>query len=118
MQAQFYQGTPLMLDYTPSGAVNAGDVVVIGGRPYVAHTDIAANQLGAVSAGGGVYVCTAAGNYAPGTKVYWNDSTNKITTAVGSHPHFGWIVPSSDPAADGDPVIVQHAPDGSATAAS
>jgi predicted RecA/RadA family phage recombinase len=112
----FHQGHPLMVDYTPSGAVAAGDVVVISGRPYVAHNAIAANTLGALAMEGGVYKGIAAGNYAPGQKVYWNASTGKITTAVGSHPHFGWIVPSSDPGADEDPVVVLHAPDGTATA--
>ena len=117
-QATLVHGKPLMVDYTPGSAVSAGDVVVIGAIPYVAHTDIPANTLGAVAAHGGVYDLTAAGNYAPGAKVYWNDSANKITTATGSHPHFGYIVPSSDPAGDGSSVRVEHRPDGTATASS
>lgn len=118
MEAVFSHGSPLMVDYTPTAAVDAGDVVVVGDRPLVAHADIAADELGALAAGGGVYKLTSAGNYSPGVKVYWNASTGKITTAVGSHKHFGFIVPSSDPGADGDEVIVHHCPDGSATAAS
>lgn len=116
-QATYRHGDPVMVDYTPGAAVAAGDVVVIGDKPYVAHRDIEANRLGAVASEGGVYRLTAAGNYAPGDKVYWDDTNNKITTGVGSHPHFGFIVPSSDPAADGDDVDVEHRPDGTATAA-
>lgn len=118
LEAAFVHGSPIMLDYTPSGAVAAGEVVIVGVLPLVAHNAIEANALGAVAAGGGVYDLVAAGNYSPGAKVYWNTSANKITTGVGSHPHFGFIVPSSDPGADGDTVRVLHCPDGSATAAS
>jgi predicted RecA/RadA family phage recombinase len=117
MQAVFHHGHSLMVDYTPGSAVAAGDVVVIGDKPYVAHRDLPANELGALAAGGGVYKGVAAGNYAPGEAVYWNDTANKFTQAVGGHPHFGYIVPNSNPAADGDVVYVEHAPNGSATAA-
>lgn len=116
-EAEFFHGSPLMVDYIPSGAVAAGTVVLVDGKPRVAHLDIAANGLGALAHRGGVYRMIAAGNYAPGNKVYWNHTSKKITTAVGSHPHFGTIVPSSDPAADGSVVYVEHDPDGTATAA-
>lgn len=116
-EAAFVHGDPLMVDYTPSSDVAAGDVVVIGVIPYVAHGDIPANTKGAVAARGGVYQGIAAGNYAPGAKVYWDADEGEFSTAVGSLPHFGFIVPSSDPAADGDPVIVEHCPDGSTTSA-
>lgn len=118
MQAVFVHGSPLMVDYTPSSDVAAGDVVIIGAKPYVAHRDIPANALGAVAAAGGVYRMVAAGNYGPGELAYFNDTANKITQAVGSHKHFGFIVPSSDPASDGAEVLVEHAPNGTATAAS
>lgn len=117
-EATFVHGDPLMVDYTPSGDVTAGDVVVIGVIPYVAHVDIPAGVKGAVAARGGVYGGIAAGNYAPGAKIYWDASEGEFTTATGEHPHFGFIVPSSDPAADQSPVVVEHCPDGSATASS
>ena len=117
MQATLRYGNPLMVSHTPSGDdVSAGDVVVIGAVPYVAHLDITDGELGSLAARGGVYRLIADGDYAPGAKVYWDDTANKITTAVGSHPHFGFIVPSSDPATDGDELDVEHTPDGSATA--
>jgi predicted RecA/RadA family phage recombinase len=115
--ATFVHGNPLMVDYTPSANVDVGDVVVVGGVPHVAHVAIPNGVKGAVSARNGVYRLTAAGNYSPGNKVYWNATASKITTGVGSHPHFGFIAPSSDPSGDGQPVDVIHVPDGSATSA-
>lgn len=116
-EATFLRGDPLMVNHTPSSEVEAGDVVVVGAVPFVAHNNIAANALGAVAARGGEYRMVAAGNYAPGAKVYWNATAGKITTGVGSHPHFGFISPDSDPSGDNQPVDVIHAPDGTATAA-
>lgn len=53
MSAELYHGDPLMIDYTPAGAVTAGDMigVTVGAAKtvWVAHRDIAANELGAVA---------------------------------------------------------------------
>lgn len=113
-QADFKHGGPLMVDHTPSSAVTAGDVVVIGEYPLVAHVDIAADALGALAAGGGVYKCTADADLDPGDKVYWDSSAGKITksTDTGANKHFGFVAPDSDPGADTDPVDVIHQPDG------
>lgn len=107
-----------MVPYTPSSAVSAGDVVVIGDIPFVAIHDIAAGVQGSVAARGGTYEALVDDDYEPGENVYWDDSSNKLTQAVGSHKHFGYLSPDSDPAADGDTVEVIHAPNGTATAAS
>ena len=115
-QATFRAGKPLMLDYTPSSAVNAGDVVLSGNRPLIAHTDIAANTKGSVAAGGCVYDATAGEALNAGDKVYWDDASKKIKKTVGAgqtHYHFGFVVPDSSASADGDTVRVQHQPDGS-----
>jgi predicted RecA/RadA family phage recombinase len=115
MDTEFLHGTPLFVDYTPSGAaVAAGAVVVVGSVPFVCHGRIEDGVKGALAARGGVYQCVADGNLTPGAKVYWNDTTNKITVtaAAGANKHFGFILPQSDPAADLDPVLVIHAPDG------
>jgi predicted RecA/RadA family phage recombinase len=114
-QATFRHGKPLMVDYTPGSDVSAGDIVLVGVIPFVAHSDINANVLGAVAARHGVYRLTAEGNLSPATKVYWDHTAKKITvtTNSGANKHFGFILPSSDPAADGDPVDVVHDPDGS-----
>lgn len=118
MQAEFHQGNPLMVDYTPSADVSAGDVVVINEIPHVAHKDIASGELGAVARRGGVYRLTAdASTIEPGDKVWWDPVNEKITEGTSSadvNVMFGWVSPDSDPGADGAEVIVEHNPDGSA----
>lgn len=110
MEARFRHGNPLMVDHTPSSAVAAGQVVVVGNLPLVAHAAIAANALGALAAGGGVYRMTAAGAAAAGVQVYWDDTNNKVTTTASTHKVFGYIAPGSSANADGDPVDVIHTP--------
>lgn len=117
LEAEFKHGDAvLMVPYTPSGAaVVAGQVVVVNQVPYVAHVRIEDGQLGALAARNGSYECIADGNLVAGVKVYWNDTTNKVTVtaAAGANKHFGFLEPQSDPAADGDACRVVHAPDGS-----
>lgn len=114
MDAKMKHGNPLMVDYTPSAAVAAGDVVVIGEYPLVAHNAIDADKLGALAAGGGVYDLTVDADLAPGDKIYWDESASKITATAdaGNNKHFGFISPDSDPGADGDTVRCIHQPDG------
>lgn len=110
-------GYPIMAPYTPSGAaVSAGDVVVAGDVPHVAHSDIADGELGALAARGGVYEGPADGAINPGVKVYWDEATSKytVTAAAGANTHFGFTSPDSSAAVDGDLIEVVHDPDGSA----
>lgn len=112
--AQMRHGNPLMVDYTPSSAVPAGQVEEVGEYPLVAHNAIDANDLGALAAGGGVYLCTVDADLSPGDKVYWDSSAEKITATAdaGNNKHFGFLPPDSNPAADGDTCLVVHQPDG------
>jgi len=104
-----------MVDYTPALAVSAGEVVVIGSLPLVAHLDIPANTLGAVAAAGGVYKMTAGGAISAGAKVYWDASNSKVVASgVSGAKHFGFCAPNSSATEDGDTVEVIHAPDGTA----
>ena len=72
------------IDYTPSTAVAAGDVVVQGDLPGVARTPIAANAMGSLAVSG-VFdfpkATTAGSGIAAGTKAYW-DATAKLATAT------------------------------------
>jgi len=69
-----------VIDYTPSSAVAAGDVVVQGDLIGVAKQPIAANTAGALAVVGVIDVPKAAGSAINvGTKVYW-DATNKLGT--------------------------------------
>lgn len=76
-----------MLDCTPVSNVNAGDIVLVGTEPRIAHGDIPAGMLGALAAGGGVYQVPKSSNagsgVGSGTKVYW-DPVNKIIATSGS----------------------------------
>lgn len=115
MEATFYQGAPLMVDHTPSGAaVSAGQVVVVGDTPMVAHKDIADGALGALAAGGGVYKVAADAAIAAGKRVVWDDTNNKVSTTATGKP-FGFTLTAAS--ADGDLIYVAHEPAAAATAA-
>lgn len=108
MEATLYNGSPTaMIDYTPNAAVAAGKVVLLGGMPTIALRDIAANEKGAVAAGGAVYTLTAELAIAVGDLVYWDD-TNKKVDKTNTNKQFGYAVTAA--AADGDAIKVLHWP--------
>lgn len=96
--AIFRHGAPFgYMDYTPAaGDVAAGDVVLIGNTAgltcAIAHLDITNATLGALAVGGGIYDVTMVGNYAAGSKVWWDDSTNKVTTTSTNNALFGFLL--------------------------
>ena len=121
MMAAFIRGKPRFTDYDPGATVvHAGDVIVIGKVPCIAHVDIpafaGAKTLDALAIGGGIYEMTAAvGTYAIGTFVYWDSNAAKVTTASSNTTTpFGVIVGGaahrlSD--ATGATVTVAHDPE-------
>lgn len=85
-------GDPLMIDHTPGSAVAAGDVLTYdaaGLATVIAHRDIAAGELGAVAAGGGVYEVTATVALTAGDKVYFAAGEVNLTN---TNPLFGYAV--------------------------
>jgi hypothetical protein len=64
-----------------------------------------------VAARGGVYKVTSDGTIDdPGVRVFWNDSTKKVTTtALGNHS-FGNSVPSQGASIDDELINVEHEP--------
>jgi predicted RecA/RadA family phage recombinase len=72
------------IDYKPSAAVAAGDVVVQGDLIGIAKQPIEANVLGALAVTGVFDVAKASATvFAVGVKVYW-DAANKVcVTADG-----------------------------------
>lgn len=85
MTAMFVQ-EGAAVDYTPSAAVAAGDVVVQGDLVGVAKRAIAANALGSLSLTGVFDLPKAAGTstaITAGTTAYW-DATNSQVTATSS----------------------------------
>lgn len=83
------------IDYTPSIAVAAGDVVVIGDIVAVATEPIAANALGAVDVEG-VFTfpkaTTSASAITAGAKLYWDASGDVATTTAGSNKTAGYAI--------------------------
>ena len=83
------------IDYTPSGAVAAGDVIVQGDLVGVAKNAIAANVKGALSVAG-VFAfpkaTTSTSALTVGTKVYWNDSSDIVSTSSGDGKYIGKVV--------------------------
>lgn len=99
----FRHGSPVMVDYTPSGGnVAEGEVVLLGSVTAntsgtgavaaIAHRPITNSTLGALAVHGGVYDVVNLNNAANGAKVYWGDSVNKVTTVSTNNAVFGWIV--------------------------
>lgn len=111
--AKLDSGAPLFVDHTPGSAVTGGDVVVVGNVPMVAANDIAANELGALGAEGGVYRMpkTAGSGTAigAGVKVYWDAGSKVVTTTAGGNKLFGYTTEASADA-DTEQRCV-HAPD-------
>jgi predicted RecA/RadA family phage recombinase len=82
-----YKSAGTTLDYTPSSAASAGDVVVLGDLVAVVTHDIAANALGAVSHGGVYELPKGSDTIAQGDAVYWDGS--EVTTTSTSNAFAG-----------------------------
>lgn len=99
-QAEFVTGEALQtMEYTPVGAVPAGDVVILGDIVGIAVRPIEAGRLGTLVIHGGNWRVTGDAAIAQGIVVYWNDTTNKITATASTHKKFG--LTTSACAADG-----------------
>jgi predicted RecA/RadA family phage recombinase len=72
------------VDYTPSGAVSAGDVVIQGPLVGIAPLDIAAAALGALQLEGVFDVVQAAVTFTAGQAVYWDADGNPVGGTGGS----------------------------------
>lgn len=99
----FRSGSPVNVDYTPTGGnVAAGQVVElrnagsntveIGLALGIAVTAIENNTKGSLSAFGGVYDVVNLNNAADYAQVFWDDSANKVTTVSTNNARFGFIV--------------------------
>lgn len=100
-------GKSTMADYTPSGAVAAGEVVPLAVGVGIADLAIASGTLGSLATNGGIFrgTKTAGSSTAVpgGTKLYWDNSGNKPTTSSGGNKVLGRATP--DGAADDDTTI-------------
>ena len=79
-----FSGQTQERNYTPVGALNAGDVVVLNGILHFAQRDIPAAVEGALAISGGNWKgVKASGALADGSFVYW-DQSNNVFTATSS----------------------------------
>lgn len=122
--AGFKYGKPIMANHTEAGTHLAGDVVVIGATPFVAHVDVPSFTDGpltdALACEGGIYTIATDGTPIVGQACYYNTTSKKLTLTAAGNVHFGTLVagPSGDlaganPASDGDLGDALHEPRGS-----
>jgi predicted RecA/RadA family phage recombinase len=87
------------IDYTPTSAVDAGQVVVQGDLVGVATRPIAANALGALAVSGVFDFDKDTGSataISAGAKVYWDAGNEVATTTVGSNKLIGKAIADAD----------------------
>jgi len=109
-EAILHHGEYLTHQYTPSsGAVDAGDMVVMGTVTAnsntgagailgIAHTDIANNIQGTLAIGGGVYDCVIASNYAAGVTLFKPSGTAILSTTATNNALFGQLLEAASAA--------------------
>ncbi|MDQ0291022.1 DUF2190 family protein [Oligosphaera ethanolica] len=89
MDAIYYQQGN-SLDYTPTSAVGAGDVIALQNNYWgVAKLDIAANALGCLAVAGVFKVGKPAGAIAFGALLYWNALTKQAQTTPIDNAYIG-----------------------------
>jgi len=86
------------IDYRPSAAVAAGDVVALGNLIGIARLDIAADTLGSLAVVGVFDVAKAAGAIAAGAAVYWDAANHAATTTAAGNPYLGKAVLAAESA--------------------
>jgi predicted RecA/RadA family phage recombinase len=80
-----YSQAGCLLDYTPTAAVAAGAVVLLGDTVTVAPLAIAANALGVVAVDGVWSVAKATGAVSQGVTLYWDATNSVVTTTASTH---------------------------------
>jgi predicted RecA/RadA family phage recombinase len=107
-ELMFLHGDPVMVDHTPGSAVAAGEVVVVGNTPLIAHAAIPAGTLGALATHGGVYQGLSGGAIGTNVLVYWDNSANRVTVTASGNLILGWSLNATAGAAEA--VRVVHMP--------
>lgn len=83
VQAQAYSSNGA-IDYTPSGAVTGGDVVVLNGIVGVAPCDIAANAKGSLAIRGIFQLPKTTAAWVRGLPVHWNPTGDPDNGTAGT----------------------------------
>jgi hypothetical protein len=109
MAAELHRGSTSMRDYTPGSAVAAGEVITIAPLQYIAHRDIAANELGALAcpAGSAAYKVDLHATYdvADGAQVLYDLTTG---TAKAGGVHLGYAEGAAAGTSGATYVMVRH----------
>jgi len=90
------------IDYRPSAAVAAGDVIVQGNLVGIARLDIPADTLGALAVVGVYEIAKASGAITVGAVLYWNAANKNVTTTATNNTYIGKAVTA---AASGDATV-------------
>lgn len=106
-------GDPQTIQYTPSaGDLASGDVVLIGNTTGLANGiavgDIDNNVQGTLAVGGGIYEAINLNNAADGATVYWDASTEKLTTTSTNMSLFGYVVENGGGGANSNCLALHH----------
>lgn len=117
-QTVFIKGEQFFMDYTPAADLAAGEVKVLGKTPCICNLPAGftydssrPTRMVALAVRGGIYLCTADGAIPVRTKVFWDDTNNKVTLTEAGNYHFGYTCGTAA-ANDGDLIPVEHNPNG------
>lgn len=97
------------IDYRPTAAVAAGDVIVQGNLIGIARLDIAADTLGSLSVTGVYEIAKAASAVTVGTALYWDATNKNVTGTAAGNTYIGKAVSAAE-AADATVFIQLNAP--------
>ena len=81
------------LDYRPSEAVAAGEVIVLESLVGIARLDIASDTLGSLAVTGVFEVAKASGEISAGVPLYWDAKNKNVTTTAAGNIYIGKAVP-------------------------
>lgn len=91
MAEAVFTSDDLSVPYTSATALTAGQVVVVGGRCYIAAHGSAANSPGLLYARGRATFAkgTTAAAISIGDSTYWDDTSNVVTTSTSGNTLLG-----------------------------
>ncbi len=84
------------IDYRPTDAVAAGDVIVIADLIGIARLDIEAGTLGSLAVVGVFDIVKADSAIPSGSTVYWDAGAKKATLVSGSNHYLGKAIASAE----------------------
>jgi len=91
MLTKLRQSNGDLIDYTPSSAASAGDIVVLGDLVGQVPSDLAANEMGSLRIRGVINSPKlTSDNVTAGAKLYWDASNSRATTTASTHKQIGY----------------------------